>query len=152
MSTPTPRKDTFKDFRELAKKNNIKVGRPPSLRGRTVEIYVRQYLASDEGVKDFKKWAAAKPGEAIPWAWKAVYGDNSQVQIATKNQINVLIQVLTGKTSVNVPRGTIAEPTQSFPLPDIQGKNIPQDIVCQTIDTQDIVEIKTCPEKKLETL
>ena len=64
---------------------------------KTLEIYIRQYLLSDASVRHFRKWADARPGEALPWAWKAVYGDGTGVHAVGKGQINVLVQILTGK-------------------------------------------------------
>lgn len=80
---------------------------------KTLEIYIKQYLNTDVSVRHFRKWADAKPGEALPWAWKVVYGDGSGQVAIGKGQVNVLIQILTGQAPApNVPRGTIDAPPQ----------------------------------------
>lgn len=127
----------MKKINELGAQGKLRRGRKTF--AKTLEIYVKQYLNTDVSVRHFKKWAEAKPGEALPWAWKVVYGDGNGTLGVQKGQVNVLIQILTGRNTVpllvepdNVPRGT-------FPSPLGQGNQPSQPIVCQEIDTQSIV-------------
>lgn len=122
-------------FNSLPKELRPKNGRKRI--AKTLEIYVKQYLNTDVSVRHFQKWADAKPGEALPWAWKVVYGDGSGQQAIGKGQVNVLIQILTGQAPApNVPRGTIDTP----PLIDIDTDspvNTPS-IICNSLpDKQD---------------
>ena len=126
--------------KELRKKNGRKTF------AKTLEIYVKQYLNSDVSVRHFQKWAEQKPGEALPWAWKVVYGDGNGVLGVQKGQVNVLIQILTGRSTAplltlpsDVPRGTLSSPTG-------QDNQLSQAVVCQSIDTQAIVVTVPVPE------
>lgn len=101
---------------------------------KTLEIYVKQYLNTDVSVRHFRKWADAKPGEALPWAWKVVYGDGSGQAAIGKGQVNVLIQILTG----NVPRGTcqVDDAPQHVDIDTDSAVNTPP-IICITPPKQD---------------
>lgn len=136
--------DNLIKFNELRKK----AGRPKGRKSfaKTLEIYVKQYLNSDASVRHFKKWADQKPGEALPWAWKVVYGDGNGTLGPQKGQVNVLISILTGRNTTpllvepaDVPRGTL-------PSPEGQENTDTQDIVCQSSNSQAIVVPVAIPE------
>ena len=134
----------MKRINELGAQGKVRRGRKTF--AKTLEIYVTQYLNSDVSVRHFKKWADQKPGEALPWAWKVVYGDGNGTLGVQKGQVNVLIQILTGRTTapllteaLDVPRGTLSSPTG-------QDNQIPQPVEGQTIDTQSVVVTIPVPE------
>lgn len=86
----------------LAQKENNKGGRKPLHRdaAKSMKIWAKMYLESCESVKDFEKWRKAKPHEALPWAYKAVYGDAGDNKTsAPAGQMHVLISILTGKSA-----------------------------------------------------
>lgn len=116
-------------FHKLADKTGIQRGRKSF--AKTLEIYVKQYLNSDVSVRHFKKWADQKPGEALPWAWKVVYGDGNGTLGPQKGQVNVLIQILTGR---------------NIPSPTSQGNQLPQAIESQSSDTLPVVVTVPVPE------
>ena len=130
-------KENLRKYNEIAKSVGDKRGRKTF--AKTLEIYVKQYLNSDVSVRHFKAWADQKPGEALPWAWKVVYGDGNGVLAVQKGQVNVLIQILTGRTTApslteipDVPRGTLSSPTG-------QDNQVPQSVASQLNDTQAVV-------------
>ncbi|MCR4285468.1 MAG: hypothetical protein NUW00_01080 [Candidatus Kaiserbacteria bacterium] len=140
-------KENLRKYNEIAKSVGDKRGRKSF--AKTLEIYVKQYLNSDVSVRHFKAWAEQKPGEALPWAWKVVYGDGNGTLGPQKGQVNVLIQILTGRNTApvlvepdNVPRGTL----DNFPSPDGQGNQLPQTVESQSIDIQDVVVTIPVPE------
>lgn len=131
-------------YNKMPKELRKKTGRKTL--AKTLEIYVKQYLNTDESVRHFKRWADQKPGEALPWAWKVVYGDGNGTLGPQKGQVNVLIQILTGRTTApllveqgNVPRGTI-------PSPEGQGNQLPQVVESQSSDTLPVVVTVPIPE------
>ena len=73
------------------------VGRPRKTLAKSMRIYATQYLESLESVKDFNRWRKAKPGEALPWAWKITYGDEERTTAVSAGRINVLVQILSGQ-------------------------------------------------------
>lgn len=134
-------------FNSLPKELRPKNGRKSF--AKTLEIYVKQYLNSDVSVRHFQKWADQKPGEALPWAWKVVYGDGNGTLGPQKGQVNVLIQILTGRTTApllvepdNVSRGTL----DNIPQPSGQGNQIPQAIESQPNDALPIAVTVPVPE------
>jgi len=104
--------------------------KPRKILAQSMRIYAKQYLESTDSVRDFNRWRKAKPGEALPWAWKMTYGDGERASTVTAGRINVLVQILTG---------------QSLSLPSGQDSADTQVIVSQPIDTQP-VDITPIPE------
>lgn len=129
----TPKMQKLQDIIQLRKEQGLPLGRPkrPKTFAKTLEIYVKQYLNTDESVRHFKKWADQKPGEALPWAWKVVYGDGNGTLGPQKGQVNVLIQILTGR---------------NIPSQPCQGNEQPQAIESQSSDTQSVVVTVPVPE------
>src|SRR3990167_11205606 len=82
-------RDHRKDNHKLAAKekfnkiNNLipirKGGRPRKSLAKSMRLYATQYLESIESVRDFNRWRKARPGEALPWAWKMTYGDGERI-------------------------------------------------------------------------
>ena len=104
--------------------------KPRKMLAQSMRIYAKQYLESTDSVRDFNRWRKAKPGEALPWAWKMTYGDGERINTVTAGRINVLVQILTG---------------QSLSLPSGQDNTDTQVIVSQAIDAQP-VDISPIPE------
>ena len=133
-------RDHRKDDHKLVEKekfnkiNNLipirKGGRPRKSLAKSMRLYATQYLESIESVRDFNRWRKARPGEALPWAWKMTYGDGERVSSVTSGRINVLVQILTGQ-ALSPPSGQDSADTQV--------------IVSQPIDTQPVV-ITPIPE------
>lgn len=116
-------------YNKMPKELRKKTGRKTL--AKTLEIYVKQYLNTDESVRHFKKWADQKPGEALPWAWKVVYGDGNGTLGPQKGQVNVLIQILTGR---------------NIPSQPCQGNEQPQAIESQSSDILPVVVTVPVPE------
>src|SRR3990167_8201922 len=97
--------------------------KPRKMLAQSMRIYARQYLESTDSVRDFNRWRKAKPGEALPWAWKMIYGDGERINTVTAGRINVLVQILT---------------VQALSLPSGQDSADTQVLVSQAVDTQPI--------------
>ena len=104
--------------------------KPRKMLAQSMRIYAREYLESTDSVRDFNRWRKAKPGEALPWAWKMIYGDGERVSAVTTGRINVLVQILTGQqlsqpsgqdsvdTQVIVSQAIDAPPVDIIPIPE----------------------------------
>lgn len=77
---------------------------------KTIKEYMKEYLENGEAVKDFEKVRTKKPEVALSEAMDRIYGriDKPASEIC-KSSVNVLIQILTGKSpqtempNVNLP-------------------------------------------------
>lgn len=69
---------------------------------KTIKEYMREYLENGEAVKDFEKVRTKKPEVALSEAMDRIYGriDKPASEIC-KFSVNVLIQILTGKSQKN---------------------------------------------------
>ena len=104
--------------------------KPRKMLAQSMRIYAREYLESTDSVRDFNRWRKAKPGEALPWAWKMIYGDGERNSTVNAGRINVLVQILTGQqlsqpsgqdsanTQVIVSQAIDALPVDISPIPE----------------------------------
>lgn len=96
----------------------------------SMKVWAKMYLESTDSVRDFRRWAKAKPGEALPWAWKVTYGDGEKSLGRPAGQVNLLVQILSGQSLSPPP----PDDNQLLPV-----------LVSQQDDTQSVVLPDTDP-------
>ena len=99
---PGENPNSLKNLKKTAGPGRPKMTPEEKLIKKTIKEYMKEYLENGEAVKDFEKIRTKKPEVALSEAMDRIYGriDKPASEIC-KSSVNVLIQILTGKSQQN---------------------------------------------------